>query len=107
VSAWNLLDRLNDPRSFLRSMRGLWKSGGMLVLSTPYTLLEEFTPKENCLSEYSENGEYIRAFEGMSRILRESFERTTPPVDVVPFVIRETERKLQHTITELSMWRKS
>ena len=105
IFAGNLLDRLYDPQAFLRSMQGRVRPGGILVISTPYTLLEEFTPKENWLSGYDENGEYIRAFEGMRRILEPAFELAGPPLDV-PFVIRETQRKFQHTVAELSVWRK-
>ena len=106
VFAGNLLDRLSDPESFLRSMQERLNPGGILVISSPYTLLEEFTPKENWLAEYDESGEYIRAFEGMRKILEPSFELAKPPVDV-PFVIRETQRKFQHTVAELSVWRKA
>lgn len=106
VFAGNLLDRLYDPESFLRSMHARLNPGGILVISSPYTLLEEFTPRENWLAGYDESGEYIRAFEGMKNILEPSFELAKPPVDV-PFIIRETQRKFQHTIAELSVWRKA
>jgi len=106
VFAGNLLDRLSDPESFLRSMQERLNPGGILVISSPYTLLEEFTPRENWLAEYDTSGEYIRAFEGMRKILEPSFELAKPPVDV-PFVIRETQRKFQHTVAELSVWRKA
>lgn len=104
VFAGNLLDRLYDPESFLRSMQARLKPDGILIISTPYTLLEAFTPRENWLGRYNESAEYIRAFEGMRKILEPSFELAKPPVDV-PFVIRETQRKFQHTIAELSVWR--
>lgn len=106
VFAGNLLDRLYDPESFLHSMQARLNPGGILVISSPYTLLEEFTPRENWLAGYGESGEYIRAFEGMKNILEPGFELAKPPVDV-PFVIRETQRKFQHTIAELSVWRKT
>lgn len=105
VFAGNLIDRLYDPESFLRSIQERLNPGGFLVISTPYTLLEEFTPRENWLAKFDQAGEYVRAFEGMRGILEPSLTLVSEPVDV-PFVIRETKRKFQHTVAELSVWRK-
>jgi putative 4-mercaptohistidine N1-methyltranferase len=104
IFAGNLLDRLYDPESFLLSMQRCLHPRGILVISTPYTLLEEFTPRNNWLGKYGENAEYTYAFQGMKKILEPNFELVGPPVDV-PFVIRETKRKFQHTIAELSIWK--
>jgi len=41
----------------------------------------------------------------MRELLSDHFEEIQPPQDV-PFVIRETRRKFQHTIAELSAWRR-
>lgn len=105
VFAGNLLDRLYDPEGFLLSMPACLGRGGVLVIATPYTLLAEFTPREHWLGGFDDNGEYVSAFQGMRNILEPSFELMSVPVDV-PFVIRETRRKFQHTIAELSLWRR-
>ncbi len=105
VFAGNLLDRIYDPRSFLRSMRNCLRLGGILAMSSPYTLLEEFTPRENWLAGYGQDGNHVNTFQGMCRILEPDFELLQAPIDV-PFVIRETARKFQHTVAELSIWQR-
>ena len=49
VLAANLIDRLEDPGRFLASLPDLLNPGGQLVISSPYTWLEEYTPKSNWL----------------------------------------------------------
>jgi putative 4-mercaptohistidine N1-methyltranferase len=105
VFAGNLLDRLYDPRRFLRSMRKCLRLGGVLTISSPYTLLEEFTPRENWLGEFEPDGGYVNTFHGMRQVLEPEFELLQAPTDV-PFVIRETARKFQHTVAELSVWQR-
>src|SRR6185503_8560350 len=43
----NLIDRLHDPRRCLLRLAERLKSGGQLVITSPYTWLEQYTPKEN------------------------------------------------------------
>ncbi|MGB5736812.1 MAG: putative 4-mercaptohistidine N1-methyltransferase [Thiohalocapsa sp.] len=105
VFAGNLLDRLYEPRRFLRSVKSDIRLGGVLVISSPYTLLEAFTPRENWLSGYNPDGSYISTFEGMRKMLEPDFGLLQAPIDV-PFVIRETARKFQHTVAEMSMWQR-
>ncbi|MDF7651511.1 5-histidylcysteine sulfoxide synthase [Erwiniaceae bacterium L1_54_3] len=105
VLASNLIDRLRQPQRFLQDITPMIKSGGLLVLSSPYTWLEEFTPKENWLGGVRENGEALTTYQALQRLLREDFEEVAAPQDV-PFVIRETARKFQHTQAQLTLWRK-
>ncbi len=81
------------------------RSGGLLVLSSPYTWLEEFTPKENWLGGVRENGEALTTLQALQRLLAADFEPIGSPQDV-PFVIRETARKFQHTLAQVTLWRK-
>ncbi len=104
IFAGNLLDRLHDPRQFLNSVHRYLAEDGILVLSSPYTLLTEYTPRENWLGGFIENGREVRMLDGIKRALEPRFVMLGEPVDV-PFVIRETRRKFQHTIAELSAWR--
>ncbi|STS10450.1 biotin biosynthesis protein BioC [Ewingella americana] len=43
VLASNLIDRLREPKRFLRDVVTMIRPGGILMLSSPYTWLEEFT----------------------------------------------------------------
>lgn len=105
IFAGNLIDRLQDPGAFLASVHEHLADGGTLVISSPYTLLEEFTPRANWLGGFERDGQPVTVLEGMKSVLSPHFELVAPPVDV-PFVIRETRRKFQHTIAELSAWRR-
>nr|WP_041474349.1 5-histidylcysteine sulfoxide synthase [Erwinia sp. Ejp617] len=105
VLAANLLDRLRQPKRFLTDITQMIRPGGVLMLSSPYTWLEEFTPKENWLGGIRENGEALSTYQALQRLLSADFEEIAPPQDV-PFVIRETARKYQHSVAQLTLWRK-
>ena len=57
ILAANLIDRLNDPREFLETVHERLNPGGVLVITSPYTWLEEFTKKENWLGGIRKAGE--------------------------------------------------
>lgn len=105
VLASNLIDRLRQPQRFLQDITPMIRTGGLLALSSPYTWLEEFTPKENWLGGIRENGEALTTYQALQRLLRDAFEEVAAPQDV-PFVIRETARKFQHSQAQLTLWRK-
>lgn len=105
IFAGNLLDRLHEPKQFLSSIHKYLAIGGVLVISSPYTLLTEYTPRENWVGGFVENGKDVSVLDGMKKILEPHFLLMNDPLDV-PFVIRETRRKFQHTIAELSSWKR-
>ena len=104
IYAANLIDRLNDPRIFLKSVAQRLNPGGYLVIASPYTWLEEYTPKGKWLGGIKVNGENLTTLDGLTESLISEFELVA--VKEVPFVIRETKRKFQHTLSEMSVWRK-
>lgn len=103
VLAANLIDRLHAPRTFLSSIHERLNPGGILAISSPYTWLEEYTKKEEWLGGYYREGEPVRTLERLGEILSPHFRMKGAPHDV-PFVIRETGRKFQHSIAELTIW---
>ncbi|AZT85262.1 putative 4-mercaptohistidine N1-methyltransferase [Marinobacter sp. NP-4(2019)] len=105
IFAGNLIDRLQAPGSFLAGIHERLAVGGTLVISSPYTLMEEFTPRNNWIGGFELNGQPRSVLDGMRDILSSHFELIQPPMDVT-FVIRETRRKFQHTIAELTGWRR-
>lgn len=105
IFAANLIDRLYDPAAFLELARERIVPGGYLALASPYTWLVEHTEKENWLGGVKENGENVTGLQGLHSLLDPHFETVGEPRDI-PFVIRETRRKFQHTITELTLWRR-
>ncbi len=103
VLAANLIDRLYSPRRFLTTIHERMNPGGLLVLTSPYTWLEEFTKKEEWLGGYRDAGEPVWTLDGLKSVLSPRFRLLGEPRDV-PFVIRETRRKFQHTVAELTVW---
>lgn len=97
VHAANLVCRLPEPRRFLSRLSGLVKSGGELVLATPCTWLEEFTQKEN----WPEG----RTLDWLKTELAGDFELIE--VANEPFLIRETARKFQWTVSMVTKWKRS
>jgi len=97
VHAANLICRLPRPDLFLNNLASLVKPGGQLLLATPFTWLEEFTPRENWLG--SGNSE-----EGLARFLSPFFEQEERKE--LPFVIREHRRKFQFSMSLGSRWRR-
>jgi hypothetical protein len=43
--------------------------------------------------------------EGLHAVLDAEFERVQEPFEL-PFVIRETQRKFQHSLSEVTLWKK-
>lgn len=106
VLAANLIDRLHSPRRFLAGIGRRIKPGGLLVITSPYTWTEEFTSREEWLGGYLENGAEITTLDGLATNLSPRFRMLCPPRDV-PFVIRETRRKFQHSIAEMTVWERT
>ena len=96
VHAANLICRLPDPAKLLNRLPNLVLPGGYLVLATPCTWLEQFTPPENQPSEDT--------FEWLSELLCPSFELVKKADE--PFLIRETSRKFQWTVSLVTQWKR-
>ncbi len=105
IMATNLIDRLYEPMLFLQDVDQRINDGGYLILTSPYTWLEEYTKKEFWLGGYyDENGVEVTTLDGLKKALEAKFELVA--THDVPFVIPETARKFQHTISQMSVWRK-
>lgn len=94
VHAANLLCRLSEPRHFLDRLPALVKPGGQLVLATPATWWEEFTPRENQPSGPT--------LDYLDDCLGPNFERQS--VREIPFFICEHVRKHQVSTSQTSTW---
>ena len=105
VLAANLIDRLYSPRQFLNDITGRINRGGVLVLASPYTWLEEHTKREEWIGGFKKDGETFTTLDGLKELLSAEFELVQGPQSV-PFVIRETKRKHQHTLSELTVWKR-
>jgi hypothetical protein len=77
--------------------------GGVLMLTSPYTWLEEHTPRTEWIGGFKKDGERFTTLDGLKDILGTHFRLIDGP-QAVPFVIRETRRKFQHTQAEVTLW---
>jgi putative 4-mercaptohistidine N1-methyltranferase len=101
VLAANLLCRLPDPMRLIERLPALVKPGGQLLLTTPFTWLEDFTPKINWIGGTPAAG---RSFDALRTLLDPYFvlEHTAN----IPFLIREHSRKFQYSVACGSRWRR-
>ncbi len=105
ILAANLIDRLYDPAKLLASIHTRINSGGLLMITSPYTWLTEHTKKEAWVGGFKRDGENFTTLDGLKEILGKHFRLVQEPISV-PFVIRETKRKFQHTLSEVTIWEK-
>lgn len=84
--------------------------GGVLVITSPYTWLAEFTPREEWLGggypTVSADGteKFTTTFEALKTELLGDFELVHH--SHMPFFIRETGRKNQFTLAHATVWRR-
>ncbi len=104
VLAANLLCRLSDPRRCLGQLAALVRPGGQLVLTTPCTWMDEFTPRDHWLGGLERGGVRATTLAGLRASLEPAFElrRTLD----LPFLIREHARKFQWSVAQASVWRR-
>ncbi len=94
VHAANLICRLPHPEKLLQRLPDLVRPSGQLVLATPCTWLDEFTPPD-----HQPEGD---TFEWLKNQLSPAFKLKKRTDE--PFLIRETARKFQWTVSMVSVW---
>jgi len=105
IMATNLIDRLYNPMLFLETINERLNEDGILVITSPYTWQESSTAKEFWLGGFTnEAGEEVKTIDSLEKVLGEKFELIH--TQDLEFVIKETARKYQHTISEVSVWKK-
>jgi len=103
ILAANLIDRLYSPKKFMSHVHERLNIGGILLIASPYTWLEEHTKREEWIGGFKLNAENFTTLDGLKEHLSPHFRLISAPVDV-PFVIRETKRKFQHSLSEVTLW---
>lgn len=98
VLAANLLCRLPDPAVFISRLPSLVKSGGQLIMTTPFTWLQEFTPKEKWIGGKQD----AESEAELVRFLQPHFDLVL--AKEVPLLIREHARKYQWTVAWGTRW---
>jgi len=105
VLAANLIDRLSDPVRFLKGLPSLVRSGGILVITSPYSWMEEFTPKNRWLGGVKRNGKAVKTLESLKHHLADAFSLAA--CRDMPFLIREHARKFQWCVAEATVWKRN
>ncbi len=100
----NLIDRLHSPLRCLQRLPSLVKPGGQLVITSPYTWLEEFTPRPHWVGGFERDGRRFTTLDGLRAELLQDFDLLS--TKDLPFLYREHARKYQLTVAEASIWRR-
>ncbi|MDR3403799.1 MAG: putative 4-mercaptohistidine N1-methyltransferase [Chthoniobacter sp.] len=100
----NLIDRLNDPRRLLERLPSLVNPGGQVVIASPYTWLADFTPRENWLGGFEQDGQRQSTRDALQSLLEPHFDIIKASNQ--PFLIREHARKYQWSVAETTTWRR-
>jgi len=105
ILAANLLCRLPDPHAFLMKAGQCIRPDGLFVLVSPYSWLEEYTPKEKWIGgQVDKQGDPIDSHEAVSRILEPCFTLVARSDE--PFLLREHARKFQLGVSDCTVWRR-
>ena len=91
VAAVNVLCRLRRPRRFLSQLPRLVMPGGQLIVASPFSWLEDYTPRREWLSQ-----------EDVAQLLHPHF-RLVRRRDL-PFLIREHLRKYQLVVANVLVY---
>jgi len=104
VVAANLLCRLPEPLAFLESMQHILNPDGTLVLISPYSWLQEYTPRDKWIGWRPDSPE-LDSFGGVKEVLERSGFQLKNRTNL-PFVMREHRRKYQLGISECTVWQR-
>jgi 5-histidylcysteine sulfoxide synthase/putative 4-mercaptohistidine N1-methyltranferase len=92
----NVLCRLPDPAACLQRMQGingLVKPGGILVMTTPFSWLLNYTPLNKWLNSVDDIANVLNDFDLIYQ-------------EELPFIIREHRRKYEYIITLATVWKR-
>jgi SAM-dependent methyltransferase len=101
----NLLCRLPDPKKFLHDVTSLLNDGGVLILISPYSWLDEYTTRDKWIGAVENGPDSFSVLKGIledGKIPLELHHR-----EDVAFIIREHERKYQLGVSDGTVWIKA
>lgn len=98
----NLIDRLPEPTRCLDHLPDLVRPGGQLLLLSPCTWLEDYTPENHWLGGRIVDGEPVTTLDGLHRRLDPHF--TLDLTRDLPFLLREHARKYQWSLALATRW---
>lgn len=96
----NLICRLPEPRTCLERLPQLVAPQGYVLITSPYTWLEEHTPTGSWVGATPEASSH----EALTTLLQTHFQPLRR--QDMPFLIREHARKYQWSVAEATLWQK-
>lgn len=96
----NLICRLPDPRACIAQLPSLVRPQGYVLLTSPYTWLEEHTPTGSWVGASPE----ATSHDALTHLLQSQFDLVRQ--QDMPFLIREHARKYQWSVAEATLWQK-
>lgn len=105
ITAVNLLCRVSNPQAFLLKAIDVLRPGGILLLVSPFSWLEEYTPKERWLGgKLDAHGKPIDSHIAVSATLGDTFDLVARSNEA--FLLREHARKFQWGVSDCTVWRR-
>ncbi|XP_074630996.1 uncharacterized protein LOC141889566 [Acropora palmata] len=105
VLAANLVCRLPNPYQFLDRLPSLVAPGGTLIITSPYSWSEQFTPKNLWLGGYQDSeGKNVSGFDTLKKYLKTNFELVEDKH--LPFFMRETFYEGQWIVVHAITWKR-
>jgi len=104
----NLLCRLPDPLACLDGLQAVINPGGVVVIVTPFSWLEQFTKRSSWLGGFvnSESGETVRSKVQLQlEMEKRGFVKESEKQ--MPLLIKEHQRKYQYIVSEATVWRRA
>lgn len=101
----NILDRLSAPGSLLSRVggpRGLVRPGGILVVASPFTWLQKYTPRDLWLGGLETPEGDRRSLDALKETLSGNFKLLKETE--LPFVLREHGRKYEYVVAAATVW---
>lgn len=105
IVASNLLCRLPEPAKFLADTPLFLKPGGLLVLISPYSWLDEYTSRANWIGAKPGKESFSEVQAALTS--GKNGALTLVHKENIPFLIREHERKFQLGVSDLTAWKLS
>ena len=100
----NLIDRLPCPAKCLEQLLDLVAAGGQLIIASPCTWLEEYTPKTEWLGGTERLGQARQTLDTLRDLLAPDF--TLDGEWNLPFLMQEHARKYQWSVAQVTRWLK-
>jgi 5-histidylcysteine sulfoxide synthase/putative 4-mercaptohistidine N1-methyltranferase len=105
ILAFNLLEELQNPQSFLKQIHQRLNNNGILIIGSTYNWNQKICPKENWLGGFKKDGEPVTSFDTICEILNHEFDLVKEPFNL-KYIERKSTKNFEIKLSEISLWRK-